>query len=434
MQETHPPETLSSSNPLSALQDDSPLANRGGSEDGPSQMARIMKEAASNQIPNLAGRQDSHAARPVSNAASTENCEVSSCSDALSFSSCPMQSLTFEKSNITRASTSESARVHHQREGASIQVTDRLLTEGPPVLKPGGRNPTRDVQPRKSKPTKLQKTNAIKAAVQQLTEDRLFELLIGRIRQREENEANAAHTQRQMESENNQLKQENQDLKKQMEVSLQRLHESNEECDAKSSLLGEWKSKIRKFKLVVNEMGQGYDALREEADQLRETVLSLGKEKGELTEIINEIKLRISRAEGAAEVQQSKTQESEKTIAILEKALHSSQEREKMVEGQLADQRKRSASLESYIQKYSLVQIKQLGLLKEGQQDLFEKLSTDIHNSSQDSMNLRAAVLLAITDAFDTCRSSMESLTERFSEEQVSVAEFTKLGQELVHR
>ena len=302
------------------------------------------------------------------------------------------------------------------------------------MLKPGGRNSTRDVQPRKSKPTKLQKTNAIKAAVQQLTEDRLFELLIGRIRQREENEANAAHTQRQMESENNQLKQENQDLKKQMEVSLQRLHESNEECDAKSSLLGEWKSKIRKFKLVVNEMGQGYDALREEADQLRKTVISLGKEKGELTEIINEIKRRISRAEGAAEVQQSKTQESEKTIAILEKALHSSQEREKMVEGQLADQRKRSASLESYIQKYSLVQIKQLGLLKEGQQDLFEKLSTDIHNSSQDSMNLRAAVLLAITDAFDTCRSSMESLTERFSEEQVSVAEFTKLGQELVHR
>lgn len=313
-------------------------------------------------------------------------------------------------------------------------IRDRLLAEGPSAIKVGSRNPARDFQPRKSKPTKLQKTNAIKAAVQQLTEDRLFELLIGRIRQREENEANAANTQRLMESENYQLKQENQDLKQQMEVYLQRLHESNEECESKRSLLEEWKGKIRKFKVVVNEMGQDYDALREEADQLRSTVLSLGKEKGELTEIINEIKLRISRAEGAAEVQQSKNQESEKTIAILEKALQSSQEREKAVEGQLADQRKRSANLESYIQKYSLVQIKQLGLLKEGQQDLFEKLSADIHNSGQDSMNLKAAVLLAITDAFDTCRSSMQSLTDRFSEEQVSVAEFTKLGQELVHR
>lgn len=62
---------------------------------------------------------------------------------------------------------------------------------------------------------------------QQLTEDKLFELLIGRIKQREENEAVNASLQRQLKAQNLQLQQECQELHNQLEAYHAKLQKSD---------------------------------------------------------------------------------------------------------------------------------------------------------------------------------------------------------------
>ncbi|KAJ5702233.1 hypothetical protein N7488_009781 [Penicillium malachiteum] len=322
----------------------------------------------------------------------------------------------------------------------SIQARNQMADTSKPIhpshldlarLKADGQSSTRSNQVRKSKPRR-QRSSSVRPGPQNLTEDKLFELLIGRLRQREESEAAAACMQREVEAQNIHLTKQNQELQQRIQFFHERLEESDAECQANRSLLGEWKAKIRNFKQVVNELGHSYDTLGDEAHKLKDTVLSLGKEKSDLTEVVNQIKMRIAQAEGTIEVQRSNKHEREKQIMILEQNLQGSKKREELAQKQLTDQKSRIASLESYIQNYASVQAKQLGLIKEGQQGLLEKLTARIITMTDDSVDAKETLLKAIKSGFEEWHSSIQSLTEKSSAEQANVARFTQKAQDIV--
>ncbi|KAJ5716147.1 hypothetical protein N7493_008058 [Penicillium malachiteum] len=331
---------------------------------------------------------------------------------------------------LSRPGSSESIQAHNQ-------ITDTSKPTHPSHLdlarlKPDGPSSARSNQVRKGKPLRRQRASSMRPGPQNLTEDKLFELLIGRMRQREESEAAAACMQRQVEAQNIHLTKQNQELQQKIQFFRKRLEESDAECQATRSLLGEWKAKIRNFKQVVNELGHGYDSLGDEAQKLKDTVLSLGKEKSDLTEVVNQIKMRIAQAEGTIEVQRSKKHESEKQIMILEQDLQGSKKREEVVQKQLTDQKSRIATLESYIQNCASVQGKQLGLIKEGQKGLLEKLTARITTMTDNSVDAKETLLVAINGGFEEWHSSMQSLTEKSSAEQANVAKFTQKAQDIV--
>ncbi|KAJ5671974.1 hypothetical protein N7507_001101 [Penicillium longicatenatum] len=288
---------------------------------------------------------------------------------------------------------------------------------------------------RKGKLTRRQRSISInKADPQQLNEDNLFQLLIGKMKQREESEVVATHMCRQIETKNALLKDENDNLRRNIHVSHLSLQKSAEELNAQRSLLGEWKSKIRNFKQVVNELGHGYDALRDQADQHRENAMLLDKERGDLTKAIELTKLRISQAEGLVDTQQQKIAESDKNIALLEQSLSSSREGEESAKSQLSEQKMRVVTLETFIQNYALSHTKKLDMMKEGQKGLIESITTGLNAVTRDFTNHKDAVLLAIRDAFEDFRTSIQSLNTKLSEEHEDATKFTLKAQEVIYR
>lgn len=288
---------------------------------------------------------------------------------------------------------------------------------------------------RKGRHTRRQKSISInKAEPRELNEDSLFQLLIERMKQREESEVAATEMRHQMETQNALLKDENEDLRQQIHVSQLRLQNSVEESKTQRSLLSEWKSKIRNFKQIVNELGHGYDTLRDQADYHRETAMSLDKERSDLTKAIDETKIRISQAEGTIDMLQNKLAENDKAIALLEQSLSSSRKGEENAKSQLSEQKKRVVTLESYIQNFALSHTKKLDVMKEGQKNIIENITTGMNAVTRNSTSHKDAVLLAIKDAFEDCRSSVSSLNTKLSEEQINVAEFTLKAQEVISR
>ena len=295
-----------------------------------------------------------------------------------------------------------------------LQMHDYLSSEGPSEAREG-------------RPTRRQRSISInRAEPQHLNEDNLFQLLIGKMKQREEREITATRLRRQMETQNVLLKDENEALQQQIHVSQSRLQKSVEESKVQRSLLSEWKSKIRNFKQVVNELGHGYDTLRNQADQHRETAMLLDNERGNLTKAIDQTKIRISQAEEMIDTQQNKIAESEKAIALLEQSLSSSRKRESDAKSQLSEQTKRVVTLESYIRNHALSNAKNLDVMKEGQKSMIENIATYLNTLTGDSNSHKDVILLAIKDAFEDCRSSMLSLNTKLSEDQINVAEFTQ--------
>lgn len=288
---------------------------------------------------------------------------------------------------------------------------------------------------RKEKPTRRQRSISItKAEPQQLNEDNLFQLLIRKMKQREESEVAATQIRHQMETQNALLKGENEDLRQQIHVSQLRLQKSVEESKTQRRLLSDWKSKIRNFRQVVNELGHGYDTLRDQADHHRETAMSLDKERSDLTKAIDKTKVHISQAEGTIDTLQIKLAENGKVIALLEQSLSNSQEGEESAKSQLSEQKKRVMTLESYIQGFALSHTKKLDVIEEGQKSLIQNITTGLNTVARDSTSYKDAVLLAIKNAFEDCRSSMLSLNTKFSEEHTNVTEFTRKAQEVLSR
>lgn len=258
-----------------------------------------------------------------------------------------------------------------------------------------------------------------------MNEEMLFELLIAKIRIREEKEAAAADMQQQLEMDNVQLKRENQSLRGQGKVYEGKLLSLEAKCKSQEDRVISWKEKITKFKQIINELGHDFETLRLDSDRLKATTSSLQDERHALTSSIDEIKLQIVRAEDTIDDQRMEIADYEKQVAGLEQALLASREQLKESISGLANEKKRSNTLESYIQNYSRSQIRQVNLLREDHAKLREKLISGLEDISEASNNTRDAVLSEIRSTLEECRDSVRDLGERCSAETRDVQDFT---------
>ncbi|CEO60469.1 hypothetical protein PMG11_05096 [Penicillium brasilianum] len=279
---------------------------------------------------------------------------------------------------------------------------------------------------RKSALTRQQRSiSSNKSGFHQFTEDSLFEMLIGRIRQREENEIVAANVQRQVEAQNLELKEENQDLHQQLDAGHMQLQKKDSEIKKHQARLEDWKVKIRKFKQVVDELGHDYDALKEDNERLMTTAASLEKEKSTLFQAIDDAKLQIAQAEGATDELRKENSEREQRIALLQLALTTAQDQEEGIKAELISERNRSATLESYIQNHALTQAKQLGLIRDDQAKLMQDLNTGLTSIASNAATFRTDILSEVKAALDQCGSSIQTLSEKCSNEKLEIQGFT---------
>lgn len=257
-------------------------------------------------------------------------------------------------------------------------------------------------------------------------------MLIGRIRQREENEIAAANVQRQMETQILELKDENRGLYHRLEIGHLQSQKNEVALKKHQTRLEDWKLKIRKFKQVVDELGHDHDALKKDNERFKATTATLKKEKTELFQAIDDAKLQFARTEGRADEQRDEIAEKERRIALLQQALTAAQDQDKCTKAELISERNRCTTLESYIQNYAQAQAKQIGLVKDDQAKLMQDLNAGLESIATNASTLKNDILSATKIVFDQCRTSIVTLGKKYSEEKLSVQEFTVSTQDVV--
>lgn len=257
------------------------------------------------------------------------------------------------------------------------------------------------------------------------SEERLFELLIKKIRQREEQEAATAELQCHLEEQNLRLKDENQNLKQQLHVDHERLQKTVAESKACRTQMDHWKEKLRRFKDVVNDLGKEYDTLRNESDKFKLTTESLEKEKSELMHATDDIRLQIARAKATIDEREIQLLKSESDAAVLRQGLKAAKELGELSKSELASEKKRSAILESYIQNSARNQTRQLLLIKEDQRKLIESFNSGIKCLSEESTASNDTILSEVRTCADRLCTSVETLGEKCNSERIEVQDFT---------
>lgn len=257
-------------------------------------------------------------------------------------------------------------------------------------------------------------------------------MLIDKIRQREENDIAAASIQRRLEVQNLELKEENQDIRHQLEISDLQSVKKDAEIKKHQAQLEDWKVKIRRFKRVVDELGHDHDALKEENERFKATAEILEKEKSELFQVIDDAKLQITRAEGTADGQRMEIAEKEQRISLLEQALTMAQDQEETTKAELINERKRGTTLESYIQNYALTQTKQIGLIRDDQAKLMQEFNAGLDAAATNTTTFKNDIMSELKTIFCQCRDAIQVLNEKYSEEKLEVQEFKDSTRDLI--
>ncbi|KAJ5612767.1 hypothetical protein N7510_005961 [Penicillium lagena] len=261
---------------------------------------------------------------------------------------------------------------------------------------------------RKGLSTKRRTTKSVVQSGSQMTEDDLFELLVNKIRQREEKEFASACLQRQFESENTELKGENQSLKGDLEACQIQLRKKISESNVYKTQMDSWKVKLSKFKEVVNGLGDAYGMLREQSNRFMTTAESLEKEKEGIMKETNEIRADISQAANTIDRQRDKLAESKRRIAVLEQDLQHSDESGLETKLQLSEERKRG---------------KILG-----------KLSSVLELISETASASEKGVVESVLEPLHECVSSVRELRDACSAERTDAQQLTSIVQEVVSR
>lgn len=267
-----------------------------------------------------------------------------------------------------------------------------------------------------------------------LTEERLFELLIGKIRQREENEIVSANVRYHLEEQNVQLASENEKLRQQLESYEGQLKKMTAESKARQSRMDSWKARLQKFKDVVNELGNDYEALRNESHKMREEATSLEKEKCDLVDAIDGIKIQIARAEATIDEQKSRISADDMEITTLRQALVSVNEKLEDARRVLVEEKKRAAGLESYIVNYARGQANQLTSIREDQSQLLEKATSAIAVIAEESTASKDTILSEMRTLSEDLQSSVQTLGEKCSSERLEVQEFSNTAHDIATR
>lgn len=268
----------------------------------------------------------------------------------------------------------------------------------------------------------------------QLNEDDLFELLITRMRQREESEQAAAVIQQQVTSENMDLKEENLNLQDRLKKCQGQLSKTSSESRSQRAQIDKWKAKLGTFKGVLNELGREYGVVREQAKELKEATMSLDRERSDIQHSLDEIKLKISKSAETIQDQRERLSISEATVVSLREALDHSEKRGDLIKTQLSNEKKRIATLEAYIQNESQSQSRYLALVRNDQRKMAEKLDSACELFTTSCFKSQDNILSKLSPALEHCLASVQGLKEQCSAETMNVQDFTNSVHEATSR
>lgn len=268
----------------------------------------------------------------------------------------------------------------------------------------------------------------------QLTEDDLFQLLVGRIRQREEDSVAAANLHKQLETTVARLTEENKILKEELTVYGTQLQKKTLESRKYRSHIDNWKAKLGKFKGFLNIMGTDYQTLRGESIHLKATRNALDKEGKELRGSIDDIKAQISKVTSAFGERRSHLIEFESIINAIRNDLQHSEEKNILVQNQLREERKRVATLESYIQSHSHTQEKQLGFIRADQLGVDKKIDSALETMAKLWESSQTAIRSILSPTMNQCLLAVNALSERESVDKLEIEKFTQILQGFISR
>ncbi|KZN85011.1 hypothetical protein EN45_091790 [Penicillium chrysogenum] len=339
-----------------------------------------------------------------------------------------------EKTGEVKSALSEPTQVQH------------LHRERPDIPEnPGSRVPLKPIhnqlQPSKRRRAPEKDTNSKQHAPPvgdkngvQLSEDDLFELLITRMRQREEGEQAAAAIQRQVTNENVALKEENLNLQDRLKRCQAQLAKTSSESRSQRAQIDKWKAKLGTFKGVLNELGREYGAVREQAKELKEATVSLDKEKSEIQHSLEDIRSKVSESAETIQDQRKRLSISDGTVASLREALDHSETRGELIKAQLSNEKKRITTLETYIQNESQSQSRYLALVRSDQRKMAEKLDSACELFNTSLAKSQDNILSKLGPVIESCLSSVQGLKEQCSAETMNVQDFTNSVHEATSR
>lgn len=275
----------------------------------------------------------------------------------------------------------------------------------------------------------LKKPIAVPAGIDksQLTEDDLFQLFITRIRQREEDAVASATLRKQLEDVACKLTDENQALNTELEAYSVQLQKKTMEAKSYRSQIDDWKAKIGKFKHFLNMLGTDYQNLRGESIHLRAARSALDKEGKELRGNIDDIKAQISQVVRTVGEKKGHLMESETILTTLGSELKHSEEKTKLVQTQLIEERRRVVTLESYIQRHSYSQERELGLIRSDQLGISEKLNSAFEAMARLWESSQASLRSILSPTMDKCLLALSSITEKDFMDKLEIQKFADI-------
>lgn len=258
----------------------------------------------------------------------------------------------------------------------------------------------------------------------QLTEDDLFQILIMRVRQREEDNVAAANLRKQLEATASQLAEENEALRAELEAYGAQLQKKTLESKTYKAQMNTWKTKLGKFKHVLNVLGTDYQNLRGESIHLKATRSALDKEGKEIRGSIDGIRTQISKVTTSVGEKKNHILESETMINTLRNDLKHSNEKARSVENQLHEERKRVMTLESYIQYHSLAQEKQLGIIRADHLGMNQKMDSAFEAMAKLWESSQTSIRSIMSPTMERCLLAINSLSEKESLDNVEIQKF----------
>lgn len=333
--------------------------------------------------------------------------------------------------------TSDRVKRKHSTEGSGHGGTPTADTstviQAPEVLEGNGVS-----GPKKRRRTSGRKTSSYSVVPAdsdtQMTEEALFQILIARMKEREEKEAAALDAREELEGKLSILVEENQVLRRQLEAMVIRLQKKIAESKSYRSQIDGWKTRVANFKGLLNEVGSDYETLRSEVVHLKTSKESLAGESREILTEITDLSRQVSNATNTMSELRKAIAKSQDTINTLQLALTSEEAKCASVYVQLSDEKKRALSLEAYIRETSNAQSTLLSCLRADQLNLVKKLDSALESMNKRLEASHTSTQSVLENALKKCLESLSYMNEEYTEGKIDIQKYNETFQEAAAR
>ncbi|KAL5358463.1 hypothetical protein BJX96DRAFT_182929 [Aspergillus floccosus] len=248
----------------------------------------------------------------------------------------------------------------------------------------------------------------------QMTEEALFQILIGRMKEREEKETAALDAREALKGKLSMLIKENQVLRRQLDAMVTRLQKKIVESKSYRSQIDGWKTRVANFKGLLNEVGSEYETLRSEVVHLKTSKESLVGRRREISIEIMDLRDQVFNTTNTMGELRSGIAKSRDSIHSLQLALKSEEEKCASVQVQLSDEKKRALALEAYIRVRKL-------------DSAFECMSKQLEDSSSSTQSV-------LENVFGECLGSLSHMNEEYTEGKIGIQKCREIFQEVATR